>query len=58
MQVLDYGGHEDVHVCLSCDAEFAVNLINGDDEQLTVDFCPCCGSPLDEIDNEMDEEED
>lgn len=58
MQVLDYEGHEDVHVCLSCDAEFAVNLINGDDELRWIEFCPCCGAPLDEIDDEVDEEEE
>lgn len=60
MQILDYEGKEDVHVCLSCDTEFTVRIINADEDEVTVDFCPSCGSPLDDEedeDMELDEED-
>jgi len=55
MQILDYNGNEQVHVCLSCDTEFVVNILNVEmEEEMSVEFCPCCGAPLqDETDDDM-----
>lgn len=56
MQILDYEGKEDVHVCLSCDTEFAVRVLNDDEDEISVCFCPACGAPLE--DEEEDEDMD
>lgn len=52
MQILDYDNKENIHVCLSCDTEFAVTITNSEDDELNVEFCPCCGSPLEEDEDE------
>lgn len=54
MQILDYDGDDQLHVCLNCDTEFTVSIVNVDvEEEMGVLFCPCCGAPLqDEIDED------
>lgn len=60
MQILDYNDKEHVHVCLNCDTEFTVKITNAEEDEVSVDFCPCCGESLDEEENgfEDDEEDD
>lgn len=55
MQILEYDDDNHPHVCLSCDAEFAVQPLNSSDMEASEPaFCPYCGSPLD--DEDMDDE--
>lgn len=51
MQILEY--EENVHLCLSCDTEFKVLVLNNGGEEMVTAFCPCCGNPLDEDEEEM-----
>lgn len=57
MQMLDYDNSDNIHVCLNCDTEFNVTLYNNDndEDQLQVAYCPCCGAPLDDERDELDE---
>jgi rRNA maturation endonuclease Nob1 len=46
------------HICEVCDTEFAVET-----EDETVSFCPCCGEPLTDLedqswDDDWEEDED
>lgn len=58
MQILDYDDKNNTHVCLNCDTEFSVVLINNDDDELGVEFCPCCGASLEEEIDELDIDDD
>lgn len=52
MQILDYDNKENAHLCLSCDTEFVVSITNTEDDELAVEFCPCCGAPLEDEDGD------
>ena len=45
-----YENMDDVYLCENCDSEFTVNKI--DDEEADVCFCPYCGDPVVEIDED------
>jgi hypothetical protein len=47
---------DDVFLCENCDAEFTVTKI--DDDEAEVCFCPYCGEPFDDFEEEFDEEDD
>lgn len=42
-----------IHLCYSCDAEFAIDAITDEDPPV---YCPFCGTELEESEEEDDEE--
>ncbi len=58
MQILDYDNKENSHFCLNCDTEFTVSITNLEDEEIIVEFCPCCGAPLEEDEQEEQDDDD
>lgn len=44
-----------VHTCNECEAEFIVESVYDEFEEFLVSFCPSCGAPLDEEDEDEDE---
>lgn len=49
------GDEKDTKVCRTCDAEFAIEGYNIDEE---IAFCPYCGHMTEEFDEEFYDEDD
>lgn len=47
----------DIHMCNECGAEFTVQLTYDQFEEMSVQYCPVCGSSLEEDDLEGYEEQ-
>lgn len=50
-----FENEQEVFLCQNCDSEFTVTKI--DDEEDPVAFCPYCGEPVDQIDEDIDEDD-
>ncbi len=54
---MNYSDNDDIIICESCTAEFAVAQFGIDEEEVA--FCPFCGHSLhEEFDEEDEEDED
>jgi rRNA maturation endonuclease Nob1 len=47
---------EEITYCIECDAEFSVNP--NFEIDIPVEFCPYCGTTIEDLDEDYDDEED